>query len=938
MNFTWQFQLTGWPWWLVLPCTIAGVWALVRLHRREMMTLPSPLRRRLLALRGAALALLVLFLTEPVFTRMTEEKVLPLVAVLVDQSGSMAVKDAAIKPGTKHDPSSDLSRHQLALKLAREKVAPALRGRARPEVFSLDTGLSPLNLAQSATLVPNRATDFESCLAELARLWAREYVGGVVLLTDGRQTMGGDAAPVVRSLRARGALVSGIFVADTATPPDAVVADISGSTEVFLGENIQFSARYRITGAPELDWDLIITQDGREIQRQPVRGAGQWQYATFTFPATNTGMNLYQARLELAKEQSSDWLLQPTGSLQLDVWNNITGSQVSELTNNPGFRKPPSSTAILERLAFSNRGAEYGARLRAYLIPPQSGSYTFWISSDDASELWLSPNEDPAGKTRVAYISGFVAQGVWSGQPSQKSQPIALHARQPYYLEILFKQGGGEDHWAVGWRLPDNTMERPIPASRLARFEPGMTTQLATRKQQLSRAKTNDWQEASLANNSAEFSVAVNQDPIKVLLLDSTPRWESRYLAAMFERDRRVSLTRRYHAILVDEKKTSFLPRNQDEWDAYDMVCLGDLDSNELPAEQQKLLAEFVGRRGGFLVCLAGPRGLPKAFSLGTLANLLPVRVALASNRDPEPAAVTLTPDGADHPIMQILNDPGLNQKLWPLLPPLQWMTDAVVAKPGATVLLTALNSAKTPVVAIARYGAGRVFWMGTEESWRWRDRLGDRVHQTFWLQAMRWGLAGRLRGKDPRLQIGLDRYLMAPEETAEIKVRVTTKEGRLLQDPPLVTIEKIGDAGDSLPGAGTSVEMQGATEAPGIWRKSLKDLTEGTWRISVSHRDPSLAGVVETRDLVARNPNGREGLDLSGDLAALTRLTGLGGHRTGTQDQAEAIVQDLATRLQPRRQEHRQTLRLWNNYVSLLIVMALFCVEWIWRKKRGLP
>src|SRR5208337_5630334 len=110
-------------------------------------------------------------------------------------------------------------------------------------------------------------------------------------------------------------------------------------------------------------------------------------------------------------------------------------------------------------------------------------------------------------------------------------------------------------------------------------------------------------------------------------------------------------------------------------------------------------------------------------------------------------------------------------------------------AKPGAAVLLAAQNPAKTPIVVAHRYGAGRVFWMGTDESWRWRDRLGERVHQTFWLQVMRWGLAGRLRGQDPRLQVGLDRYLLAPLETAELKARATRDDGKPLQDSPRVRI-----------------------------------------------------------------------------------------------------------------------------------------------------
>ena len=981
-GLSWQFNCTGWPWWSVLPLAAAGVLLMLRLYRFEMAALAPRLRRCLLLLRLAVLVLLVLFLMEPALTRRSTERVLPLVAVMVDQSGSMAVKDESMAPGEKlreviglnllpasvrplktnatQQAASDkmvvdsappdsvlarglaslsaLSRYERAVKLAKQTVMPALRDKGRLRVFAMDTGLAPLDPDHPATLLPNRATDFEASLAALARNWGQEYVGGVVLLSDGRQTAGGDPVPVIRSLRARGALVAGIMVGDPGIPPDAVVAEISGSSEVFLGEQAPMTVRYRVSGADEMDWDLVMTRQGKELERRQVRGNGSWQYQTFAFPATNAGINLYQARIELSREQSADTPLSASGSVTLEMWNNVPGEQVADLVNSPSFKRPPSSTGSFAQLQYSSRGQQYGARVRGFLIPPQSGNYTFGICSDDSSELWISPSEDPKAKTKVAYISGYVPAGAWDTRPSQKSQPVTLQARKPYYFEILHKQGGGEDHLAVDWMLPDGSRERPIPSTRLAQYDEQTVARLVQHKKEASQARTNLWKEASLANNSAEFSVAVNQDPIKVLLVDSTPRWESRYLAAMFERDRRVSFTRRYHSVIIEDRNTPLLPKSQSEWDAYDMVCLGDLDTNELPPDQQKHAANFVAQRGGFLVCLAGPRGLPRAFSLGTMANLLPVRLSLQSSRLPEPVTVALTPEGAEHPIMQVLNDPGYNQKLWPLLPPLQWIADMVVAKPGATVLLTAQNPAKTPIVAAQRFGAGRVFWVGTEETWRWRDRLAERVHQTFWLQVMRWGLAGRLRGKDPRLQVGLDRYLMTPSEAAELKARVSTKNGEPTAESPWVKVEQIAPGGEPVPGSARSLEMLPVADAPGIWQLSLNGLEEGSWRITTTHRQAELKGLAEVRELIVRSQNGLEGLDLGADLPGLSRMAAAGGHLAGTMDQAPSILQDLASKLKPRNQEHRETLRLWNSYLSLCLVAGLLTVEWVMRKRLGLP
>ncbi|MHC4283284.1 MAG: PA14 domain-containing protein [Planctomycetota bacterium] len=41
--------------------------------------------------------------------------------------------------------------------------------------------------------------------------------------------------------------------------------------------------------------------------------------------------------------------------------------------------------------------------MHGFLYPPVSGDYTFWISSDDASELWLSTDDNPANKALIAF-------------------------------------------------------------------------------------------------------------------------------------------------------------------------------------------------------------------------------------------------------------------------------------------------------------------------------------------------------------------------------------------------------------------------------------------------------------------------------------------------------------------------------------------------------
>src|SRR5690606_13246857 len=101
-----------------------------------------------------------------------------------------------------------------------------------------------------------------------------------------------------------------------------------------------------------------------------------------------------------------------------------------------------------------------------------TGDYSFWIASNDQSELWLSTNDQAGNKVKIASLTRATNSREWDKFASQRSQPVSLVGGQKYYIEALHKEGVGSDHLAVGWQLPDGTMERPIPGNRLLPADP----------------------------------------------------------------------------------------------------------------------------------------------------------------------------------------------------------------------------------------------------------------------------------------------------------------------------------------------------------------------------------------------------------------------------------------------------------------------------------
>lgn len=162
----------------------------------------------------------------------------------------------------------------------------------------------------------------------------------------------------------------------------------------------------------------------------------------------------------------------PTGRLLRETWTGLSGERMEDLLHHASFilNRPSVTDRLVGSFSERDRGENYGTRLRGYLHPPATGPYVFWIFSDDASELWVSTDENPAHKRKIAFVPQAVGPNEWEKHPSQKSAPVVLRAGQRCYVEAIYKQGPGAGFLAVGWQLPDGTQERPIPAGRISEF------------------------------------------------------------------------------------------------------------------------------------------------------------------------------------------------------------------------------------------------------------------------------------------------------------------------------------------------------------------------------------------------------------------------------------------------------------------------------------
>ena len=156
------------------------------------------------------------------------------------------------------------------------------------------------------------------------------------------------------------------------------------------------------------------------------------------------------------------------GSILFEYYLGTNGS-ISSLQSLRRFPNNPDTREWRTSLEGpTNWRDNYGTRVRGYLYPSATGAYTFWIASDDQSQLWLSPDEDPANKILIASAPTATPPRGFDNAAQQKSSPIQLMGSRRYYIEVLHAEGTGDDNLAVAWRGPGIPLRTVIDGQYLA--------------------------------------------------------------------------------------------------------------------------------------------------------------------------------------------------------------------------------------------------------------------------------------------------------------------------------------------------------------------------------------------------------------------------------------------------------------------------------------
>ncbi len=161
-------------------------------------------------------------------------------------------------------------------------------------------------------------------------------------------------------------------------------------------------------------------------------------------------------------------------SVMREIWwdSNLGIDDAIALVNSG---TPADQVDILDVPAWADIADNYVAKMSGWIVVPADGDYSFYVSSDDYSKLWVSQDAEPANAEVVAYVDGWTGAQDWGAYDTQKSAPMSLTAGQVLAVYAIMQEGGGGDNCAIGWTGPgiDNVTLVTDAITHLA-FKPGI--------------------------------------------------------------------------------------------------------------------------------------------------------------------------------------------------------------------------------------------------------------------------------------------------------------------------------------------------------------------------------------------------------------------------------------------------------------------------------
>lgn len=276
------------PWYVFLLAAIVLAALTIFIYRYTVPPVSSGKRILLTALRSLALILLLFAIIEPLFRYSYSSNVPPSVAVLVDNSLSMTLTDAA--------GNREAKLRSLLLSSSLKNLSSTVNLR----FYTFSPSLHPLNeISNDSLRLTGTTTDIASALGNLREL-SLPHLQAILLLSDGDYNDG--ANPLYEAERSPVPLFT-VGIGDSSEQKDIAIEKVLTNSIAYVQSSVPADATIRVSGFGNERTMATLMEDGKQIAQQLLsfgnsNGSGTAEYTVhFSFAPQAPGVKKYTLRV-----------------------------------------------------------------------------------------------------------------------------------------------------------------------------------------------------------------------------------------------------------------------------------------------------------------------------------------------------------------------------------------------------------------------------------------------------------------------------------------------------------------------------------------------------------------------------------------------------------------------------------------------------------------
>ncbi|MCG8651677.1 MAG: VWA domain-containing protein [Pirellulales bacterium] len=441
-------------------------------------------------------------------------------------------------------------------------------------------------------------------------------------------------------------------------------------------------------------------------------------------------------------------------------------------------------------------------------------------------------------------------------------------------------------------------------------------------------------EEASSENNTMPFRVAASMRDGRLLILDGSSRWETRYIRNLFERDPAWQVDTLLFGAGTDMPKVERgdkpgqFPDSLEAIGRYDAIVLGEVPPEQIGESDVYFLQEFVTRGGGLIV-VDGRYDRVRKLAQKWLPELIPVEYL---NGEPPMPVRSIRPSrmGLDHPVMNFWGDKEKLAEFWERLVPPSFAL-RIKAQQGAEVWADAVSSSghESPWIVTRLYGAGRVFYLSTDQTWRWRYKVADRFHARFWNQLLTAVMQPPYAASDDYVALGTDKIEYDVGESSGIRARLQDPSGKPVGD---ATVDALLISDDRVV---ATVPLAIDDPARGTYRGQTPPLDPGAYQVRIRASGFDSSALQATTPIWVGSRDNIERRRVSLDANAMNQIARAGGGLYFHESSADAVLESI--RPLSNGSVVESDILIWQSFYWFGAVILLLALEWWMRKRAGL-